>query len=165
MQARIDNPALTVPGAMQALQKLGTAARDTGVPATTLYLIELRASQINGCSVCVDMHSRELKAAGEPDERIFTVAAWRESPYFTDPERAALALTEAATRLADSHDPIPDEVWDEAVRHYDEAALGGLVIAIASINAWNRINATTRQITGDWVGQSITSSEAATQAA
>src|SRR5205085_1942486 len=114
VQARISNPALAVPGAMQALQKLGTAARHSGVPATTLYLVELRASQINGCSVCVDMHSRELKAAGAPDERIFTVAAWRESPYFTDAERAALALTESATRLADRLDPIPDEVWDEA---------------------------------------------------
>jgi hypothetical protein len=89
------------------------------------------------------MHSRELKAAGEPDERIFTVAAWRESPYFTDAERAALALTEAATRLADRSDPVPDEVWEEAARHYDEPALAAIVIAIAAINAWNRINATT----------------------
>jgi AhpD family alkylhydroperoxidase len=165
MQARINNPALTVPGAMHALQKLATAARHSGVPATTLYLIELRASQINGCSVCVDMHSRELKAAGEPDERIFAVAAWRETPYFTDAERAALALTEAATRLADRLDPVPDEVWDEASRHYDEPALAALVVSIAAINAWNRINATTRQITGGWVDQWITGSQPATHAA
>lgn len=165
MQARIDNPALTLPGAMAALQKLGTAARGGGLPATTLYLIELRASQINGCSVCLDMHSRELRAAGEPDERIFTVAAWRETPYFSDAERAALALTEAATRLADRPDPIPDEVWEEAARHYDEPALAALVVSIAAINAWNRINATTRQITGDWVGQWITGSQPATQVA
>jgi AhpD family alkylhydroperoxidase len=165
MQARINNPALTVPGAMQALQKLGTAAKRAGVPDATRYLIELRASQINGCGVCVDMHSRELKAAGEPDERIFTVAAWREAPYFTDAERAALALTEAATRIADRPDPIPDEVWEEAARHYDESALAALVVSIAAINAWNRINATTRQITGEWVGQWITGSEAASQAA
>jgi AhpD family alkylhydroperoxidase len=98
---------------MEAMQKLGAAARRAGVPATTLCLIEARASQINGCSVCLDMHSRELRAAGEPDERIFMVGAWREAPYFSDAERAALALTEAATRLADRSDPIPEEVWEE----------------------------------------------------
>jgi AhpD family alkylhydroperoxidase len=165
MQPRIDNPALTVPGAMQALQKLGAAAQSAGVPATTLYLIEVRASQINGCSVCLDMHSRELKAAGEPDERVFMVGAWREAPYFTDAERAALALTEAATRLADNSDPIPDEVWEEAAHHYDESQLAGLVIAIAAINAWNRINAATRQITGEWVDQWVSSTERAGQPA
>jgi AhpD family alkylhydroperoxidase len=158
------NPAMTVPGAIEALQNLGAAARKA-VPATTLYLVETRASQINGCSVCLDMHTRELKAAGEPDERILMVGAWREAPYFTDAERAALALTEAATRLADQPDPIPDEVWEEAARHYDEEQLAGLVIAIASINAWNRINATTRQITGDWVQEWITPGEHARQAA
>jgi AhpD family alkylhydroperoxidase len=165
MQARINNPALTVPGAMQALQKLGTAAKHAGVPETTLYLVELRASQINGCGVCVDMHSRELKAAGEPDERIFTVAAWREVPYFTDAERAALALTEAATRIADRPDPVPDEVWEEAARHYDEPALAALVVSIAAINSWNRINATTRQIAGEWISQWIMQRQPASKAA
>src|SRR5438045_2135610 len=99
MQPRMNNPVMIVPGAMDALQKLGAAARSAGVPATTLYLIEIRASQINSCSVCLDMHSRELKGTGEPDERIFMVGAWREASYFSDAERAALALTEAATRL------------------------------------------------------------------
>jgi AhpD family alkylhydroperoxidase len=155
MHARIDNPALTVPGALQALQKLGAAAKHGGLPDTTLYLIETRASQINGCSVCVDMHSRELRAAGEPDERIFSVAAWREAPYYTEAERAALALTEAATRLADRSDPIPDAIWHEAAEHYDEPQLAALVIAIATINAFNRINAITRQISGEWVGQLV----------
>ncbi len=155
MQPRIENPALTIPGAMAALQRLGAVVRHAGLPETTLYLMELRASQINGCAVCADMHSRELKAAGESDERIFTLAAWRETPYFSDAERAALALTEAATRLADRPDPVSDEIWEEAARHYDEAQLGALVLAIAGINAWNRINATTRQITGEWVGQFI----------
>ena len=155
MQPRIDSPAQTVPGAFQALQKLGNATRHAGVPATTHYLVHLRASQINGCSVCVDMHSRELKAAGEPDARINTVAAWPETPYFTDAERAALALTEAVTRLADRPDAVPDEVWDEAGRHYDEAQLAALVLSIAAINTWNRINAATRQITGEWVEQLI----------
>ena len=165
MQERIENPVSTVPGAMQALQKLGAAAKRTGVPETTLHLVEVRASQINGCSVCLDMHTRQLKAAGETDERIFTVAAWREVPYFTDAERAALALTEAATRLADRPDPVPDEVWDEAARHYDEAQLAGLVLAIAGINAWNRINAATRQISGEWIEQWIGGSQPANQAA
>jgi AhpD family alkylhydroperoxidase len=164
MQPRMKNPVMIVPGAMEALQQLGTAARNAGVPATTLYLIEVRASQINGCAVCLDMHTRELKAAGESDERIHMVGAWREAPYFTDAERAALALTEAATRLADSSDPVPDEVWDEATRHYDEKELAGLVLAIAGINAWNRINATTRQITGEWVEQWISHAEPAGQA-
>jgi len=156
---------MTVLGAMQALQKLGATARRAGVPASTLYLIEVRASQINGCSVCLDMHSRELKAAGEPDERIFMVGAWREAPYFSDAERAALALTEAATRLADRSDPIPDEVWEQAARHYDESELAALVVTIAAINAWNRINAATRQITGEWVGQWVSQTDPTRHAA
>ncbi|HEY6779833.1 MAG TPA: carboxymuconolactone decarboxylase family protein [Thermoleophilaceae bacterium] len=155
MQPRIDNPAMALPGAMQGLHKLNGAAQRSGIPATTHYLIHLRASQINGCAVCVDMHSRELEHAGESAERINTVAVWRETPYFTEAERAALALTEAATRMADQPDPVPDEVWDEAARHYDEPQLAALVLSIASINAWNRINASTRQITGDWVEQLI----------
>ena len=155
MEPRIENPALTVPGVMSALQRMTDAVKKAGVPETTLYLIELRASQINGCSVCADMHSRELKAAGERDERIFTLATWHETPYFSDAERAALALTEAATRLADRPDPVPDSVWEEAARHYDESQLAALVLAIAGINTWNRINVATRQITGDWVEQWI----------
>jgi len=159
------NPAMVVPGAMAALQKLGAGARRSGVPARTLYLVEVRASQINGCSVCLDMHTRELKNAGEPDERIFMVGAWREAPYYSEAERAALALTEALTRLADSPDGVPDEVWDEAARHYDESQLAGLVVTIAGINAWNRINVATRQITGEWVEQLIGDAEHAGQAA
>ena len=166
MQPRIENPAMTVPGAMAGLQKFSAAARHHGgVPEATLLFVALRASQINGCSVCCDMHSRELKALGEADERILTLAAWREASYFSDAERAALALTEAATRLADRSDPVPDAVWDEAARHYDEAQLASLVLAIASINAWNRINATTRQITGEWVAQLIPGAQAAATAA
>jgi AhpD family alkylhydroperoxidase len=155
MEPRIESPALTVPGVLSALQRLSGAVKKARLPETILYLIELRASQINGCAVCADMHSRELKAAGEPDERIFTLATWRETPYFSDAERAALALTEAATRLADRPDPVPDDVWEDAARHFDEAQLAALVVAIAGINAWNRINATTRQITGHWVDQFI----------
>jgi AhpD family alkylhydroperoxidase len=155
MHPRIENPAQTVPGALAALQRLSKAVKQSGLPETTLQLVELRASQINGCGVCVDIHTRELRHAGEPDERIFTVAAWREAPYFTDAERAALALTEAATRLADRPDPVSDEVWEDAARHYEEPQLAALVVAIAGINAWNRINATTKQIGGDWIEQLI----------
>ena len=162
MKARIKNPALSVPGALEALEQLGTSASTAGIPETTLYLMHLRASQINGCSVCVDIHSRELEHAGESAERIHTLAAWRETPYFSEEERAALALTEAATRLADRPDPVPDEVWDEAARHYTEAQLAALVVSIAAINAFNRVNAATRQVTGGWVEQIV---EAAAQAA
>src|SRR5207248_6213376 len=123
----------------------------SGVPARTIGLVQLRASQINGCSVCVDMHARDLKRAGETDERLFAVAAWRDAPYFTDAERAALALTESITRLSDRPDPVPDDVWNEAARHYDEQALAALVIAIATINVWNRLNVATRQVAGEWV--------------
>jgi AhpD family alkylhydroperoxidase len=104
MQARIENPALSVSGALEAFLKLGASATNAGIPDTTLHMVHLRASQINGCSVCVDIHSRQLEHAGESSERIVTVAAWRETPYFSDSERAALALTEAATRLADRPD-------------------------------------------------------------
>jgi len=161
----MNNPVMIVPGALEALQQLGSAAGKAGVPKTTLFLVEARASQINGCSVCLDMHSRELKAAGEPDERIFMIAAWREAPYFTDAERAALALTEAATRLADHPDAISDDVWEACVRHYTESQLAGLVVAIAGINAFNRINATTRQMTGNWVNQWVRQPEAQTAGA
>ena len=150
MQARMKNPALTVPGAFQALLAFSNAAKRGGVPENTIHLVHLRASQINGCSVCVEMHAHDLKKAGEPDERIFAVAAWREAPYYTDAERAALALAEAVTRLSDRPDPVPDDIWNEAARHYDEAALGSLLIAIAAINVWNRLNITTRQLAGEW---------------
>jgi AhpD family alkylhydroperoxidase len=143
IQARMKNPAMIVPDALQ-----GRSVEKGGAPLRTLELIRLRASQINGCSLCVDMHARDLKKAGETDERLFAVAAWREAPYFTDAERAALALTEAATRLSDRADPVPDEIWAEAARHYDEQALAALVIHIALINFWNRVNVTTRQVAG-----------------
>src|SRR5687767_12240789 len=119
----MDNPVMILPEAMQALQALGKATAKAGVPVTTLELVRLRASQINGCGVCVDMHARAARKAGETDERLFAVAAWRETPYFDDAERAALALTEAATRLSDRADAVSDDVWDEVADHYDERAL------------------------------------------
>jgi AhpD family alkylhydroperoxidase len=144
----MSNPAMIVPDAMQALHALGASAEKGGVPSRTIGLVQLRASQINGCSMCVDMHPRILKKAGETDDRLFAVAAWRDTPYFTDAERAALALTEAVTRLSDRPDPVPDEIWKEAARHYDEPALAALIISIATINVWNRLNVATRQVVG-----------------
>jgi AhpD family alkylhydroperoxidase len=150
IEPRIPNIAGTVPEALQALLALAKASAKGAIPPTTHKLVHLRASQINGCSFCVDMHSRELRDAGEPDERIWGVAGWRESPYFDDAERAALALAEAGTRLSDREDPVPDDIWKEAARHYDEAELASLVLSIAAINAWNRLNVITRQPAGSW---------------
>lgn len=152
MQARMKNPVMILPEAMQAMQALGASAESQGVPAATIGLVHLRASQINGCGVCVDMHPRILKKAGETDKRLFAVAAWRDTPYFTPAERAALALTEAVTRLSDREDPVPDEVWNEAARHYAEPELAALLLAIATINVWNRFNVATRQVAGEWGG-------------
>ena len=148
MEPRMRQPATITPGAMQALHALAGSVRKTGLPEVTALLVELRASQINGCSFCVDMHSRELKESGVADERIFAVGAWRESPYFTDAERAALALTEALTRIADRPNPVPDDIWEEATAHYNEQELAGLILEIAAINVWNRLNVAVRQIAG-----------------
>ncbi|HEV3380069.1 MAG TPA: carboxymuconolactone decarboxylase family protein [Trebonia sp.] len=161
MKARISNPALKVPGALEAAQKLAASATGAGIPESTLALVELRASQINGCGVCVDIHTRELEYLGESGERIHTAVAWRDTPYFSDAERAALALTEAATRLADRADAVPDDVWDEAARHYSETQLAALTVAIATINAFNRFNVVTRQISGEWTAQIAKSAQPA----
>jgi len=150
------NPAMLIPETMQPLMSVVAAVRKSGVPQRTLDLVHLRASQINGCSLCVDMGSRELKKAGETDDRLFAVAAWREAPYFTEAERAALALAEAVTRLSGRSDPVPEEIWNQATLHYDEKALAGLILWIATTNLFNRVNATTKQVAGDnpWKSQS-----------
>jgi AhpD family alkylhydroperoxidase len=145
MQARMKNPAMVLPDAMAAINGLYKAAHSAGVPSATLELVHLRASQINGCSACVDSGARSAKKNGETDERLFSVAAWRETEYFTDAERAALALAEAATRLADRADAVPDEVWADAAKHFNEQELAAIVLWIATTNFFNRLNATTRQ--------------------
>jgi AhpD family alkylhydroperoxidase len=142
------NPVALLPGAKEAIQALMAPVYKAGAPAKTLHLIHLRVSQINGCSFCVDGGVKYARSSGESDERLFGATAWRESPYFSDAERAALALAEAMTRLADSADPVPDHVWDEAARHHDEGALAGLVMSIAVTNLFNRLNVTTRQVAG-----------------
>lgn len=152
-EPRIKHPVHVFPEALRALRDLGTAIRGA-LPPEVSILVTLRASQINACSVCVEMHSRELKEAGASDDRIYSVAAWREAPYFSPAERAALALTEAATRLSDRSNPVPDEVWAEAAVYFNEREMAALTLAIASINAWNRLNVTTAQSSGQsWVAQ------------
>jgi AhpD family alkylhydroperoxidase len=144
------HPAAILPGTMKALVALGETATQAGLPESLMELVNLRASQINGCGVCVDMHWKALRKQGESDERIFSVAAWRDTPYYTEAERAALALAEAVTRLADRPDPVPDEVWRQAAEHYDERELSALLVAIATVNVWNRLNASTKQVAGAW---------------
>lgn len=155
MQPRMKTPALTLPGALDALHAIIRSTESCGVPRSTLELVHVRVGQINGCSVCVDMHCRVLKKLGESDARIFALATWREAPYYTEPERAALALAEAATRLCDRADAVPDEVWREASRHFTETELGALVTSVALANFWNRVNVATRQVSGEWIAQYV----------
>jgi AhpD family alkylhydroperoxidase len=146
MQSRMKHPVYALPAALPALTALADAVKATGLAETTIELVNLRASQLNGCAWCLQMHASALRKAGQSDERIDTVAGWRDASFFTDAERAALALAEAETRLADSPDPVPDDVFAEASRHYDESQLAALILAIAQINLWNRLNVTTHHI-------------------
>ncbi|MFI6088238.1 carboxymuconolactone decarboxylase family protein [Streptomyces sp. NPDC051218] len=150
MQSRMQNPAVVLSDAMPAIQSLIKAVHSGGVEGQTLELVHLRVSQINGCSACVDGGVKSSRKAGVSDERLAVVAAWREAPYFTEPERAALELAEAATRLADRGDAVNDEVWDAAATHFDEKQLAAIVLMIGVTNLFNRLNATTRQIAGAW---------------
>lgn len=149
MNPRMTNPGKVLPAATEAVQGLVQSAFSAGVPRTTMELVHLRTSQLNGCSFCVTSGALAAKKAGESDERLFAIAAWREAPWFDDAERSALALAEAMTRLADRSDPVPDEVWEEAARHFDERQLAGLVLWIGTSNLFNRINVATRQPAGE----------------
>ncbi|WP_229798344.1 carboxymuconolactone decarboxylase family protein [Planomonospora parontospora] len=144
------NPVTIIPAAMQPIQALAKAAHSQGVPEELLEMLHLRVSQINGCSFCVDAGLKNLRKLGESDERIGLVSAWREAPHYTDAERAALELAEAATRLADRTDAVPDEVWDAAADHFDERQLASILLLIAVTNLFNRLNAPIRQIAGTW---------------
>ncbi|WP_431907210.1 carboxymuconolactone decarboxylase family protein [Micromonospora carbonacea] len=139
--SRIDLTAVA-PEAYRAVSGLERYARDN-VDHTVLELVKLRASMLNGCAFCVDMHSREALAAGESSRRLFAVAAWREAPFFDERERTALALTDALTRLGEHG--VPDDVWDAATKVWSERELADLTVAIATINVWNRIVAATRR--------------------
>ncbi|MFG2986949.1 carboxymuconolactone decarboxylase family protein [Streptomyces sp. NPDC048258] len=148
MNARMGNPALVVPGAMAALIAVGKTVTDTGISERTLELVHIRASQINGCGVCLDMHHKIAKKHGETDDRIHVIAGWRDTPYFSDAERAALALAEAVTRVADRSNAVPDDVYEDAAKHYDEQQLAALLLSISMVNVWNRINLATHQQAG-----------------
>jgi AhpD family alkylhydroperoxidase len=153
MESRMKSPVFILPGTREALLGIVKAVENAGVPRVILELVNVRVGQINGCSFCVDMHTRALRRLGESDRRLFTLAVWRETPYFTDAERAALALAEAATRLADATDAVPDSVWSDAARHFPESELSALLMTIAVANLWNRLNVATRRVTGDFVEQ------------
>ena len=145
---RMTNPIITLRGAYEGIMGLSKAVQRTPLPATTATMVHLRASQINGCSFCVDMHARQLREAGESAERIACVAAWRDAPFYDQAERVALELTEVVTRLADTSDPVDDELWARAAAQFGEEELGGLLVEIAAINVWNRVNVTIRQVAG-----------------
>jgi len=147
---RLKNETTLVPGTLEAIQALVKSIQEAGAPPELLELVHLRASQVNGCSFCVNLAWQSARKAGGPDERLFMVSAWRESRIFTDGERAALALAESMTRLADQADAVPDDVWDEAARHYDEKTLASLVLWIATTNLFNRVNVATRRPAGSW---------------
>jgi AhpD family alkylhydroperoxidase len=150
MQARMKNPLMLYPDALKGMLAIDKATESNALPFVTRKLVQLRASQINGCGFCTDMHAKELRKAGEKEERVFAVAAWRDTPYFNDAERAALALAEDATRLADRAEAVSDAVWQDARKHYDEKALGALILQIALINAFNRVNVTIKEVAGTW---------------
>ncbi len=150
MTARMTNPASVLPGAMDALMKLGGVISATGLSAELLELVNMRASQLNGCSTCLDGHWRMARKHGASDDKLFAVGAWRHTPYFSDAERIALEMTEQLTELAGRPDALPDELWEAAADEFNEAQLAGLVLAIAQINLWNRLNHATRQQAGAW---------------
>lgn len=135
---------------MKRLIAAGAVVAESSVPARTRELVKLRASQINGCGYCADMHAKDAVAAGEDWHRLNLVATWREATCFDEAERAALALAEEGTRLADAATGVSDEVWAAAAKHYDDEQLAALVFEIAMINAWNRLNVITQRPAGDY---------------
>lgn len=150
MKARMNNPVMVLPEALQNILALNATIEKAGVPKKTMNLVHLRVSQINGCAVCLDLHGRDLLGVKDTNERMLTVAGWRDAPYFTPAERAALALAEGATRLSDRPNAVSDEEWAEAALYYDERQLAALILSIGVINLFNRVNATTRQVAGEW---------------
>lgn len=147
MQPRL-NLAAALPDATPAIKSMIAAAWKAGVPPKTLHLVHMRISQINGCAVCLDGGAKHARQHGESDERLFAVAGWRDAPYYSEAERAALALAEHVTRLSDRDDPVPDAIWKEAARHFDEKELSGLLLWVATTNVFNRLNVATRQVAG-----------------
>jgi len=147
METRID-PRKTAPEVYRAMLALESAVKSSDLDSKLLDLIRLRASQVNGCAYCIDMHSKDLRAAGEREERIYLLEAWREAPFYSDRERAALAWTEAITLIAEGH--APDEVYDEVRRHFSDNELANLTLAIVTINGWNRFGIAFRAPAGHY---------------
>ena len=135
-------------GAYHALSELEKYLHECGLEETLLNLIKLRVSQINGCAYCLDMHWKDLRALGESEQRLYSLDAWEESPYYSDRERAALAWAEAVTRVSETH--VPDEVYEEAKKHFTEKELADLTVAVATINAWNRLAIAARTTPGTY---------------
>lgn len=150
MTARMTNPAFALPGALDALTKLGEAVAASGLSPELLELVNMRASQLNSCSTCLDGHWRMARKHGASDDKLFAVGAWRHTPYFSDAERIALELTEELTALAGRPDAVPDALWDAAADEFDASQLAALVLAVGQINLWNRVNHATRQEAGSW---------------
>lgn len=140
--------AKTSPGAYHAMLGLEKYIHDSGLEIPLIHLIKMRASQINKCAYCLDMHSKDLRAIGETEQRLYTLEAWRECPWYTDRERAALAWTEAVTLVADSQ--VPDEVYEQARGQFSEKELADLTVAVATINVWNRLSIAGRSTPGTY---------------
>lgn len=145
MQPRIDG-AKVAPDGYKAMLGLEAYLHQSGLELALLHLIKLRASQINGCAYCIDMHWKDLRAIGESEQRLYSLDAWREGPFYTDRERAALAWTEAVTRITDGH--APDQVYEEVRQHFSEKELADVTLAVAVINAWNRLAIASRSVPG-----------------
>jgi AhpD family alkylhydroperoxidase len=148
MKARVDFPKVLMPKAMQALFPIAKAVSNSGLERRLIELVNMRASQLNGCAYCLDMHSKDARAAGETEQRLYLLDAWRETPLYSERERAALAWTEAVTRVADGH--VPDDVFAAAREHFSEEELVNLTIAVIAINGWNRLNIAFRPEVGDY---------------
>ena len=147
MEERLD-VAKHAPGAGKAMYGLEKYVRECGLETPLLELVRMRASQMNGCAYCLDMHSKDARAAGETEQRLYALNAWRETPFFTDRERAALEWTESVTRVAETH--VPDEVFERVRKHFTEPELINLTVAVATINAWNRLAMSIRAVPGTY---------------
>lgn len=147
MEARF-NFAKVAPGALKAMFGLGQYLRECGLEESLLLLVDLRASQINGCAYCLDMHWKDLRASGEGEQRLYSLDAWRECPFYTKRERAALEWTEALTLVTEGH--VPDEVYEKVRPHFSEKELSDLTLAVVTINGWNRLNISARTVPGDY---------------
>lgn len=136
------------PGVFKAMLGLGRYLHECGLEQSLLTLVDLRASQINGCAYCIDMHWKDLRASGENEQRLYSLDAWRESPFYSDRERAALEWTEALTLITNGH--VPDDVYEKVRPHFNEKELSDLTLAVVSINGWNRLNISARTVPGDY---------------